>query len=252
MRSIWCRNRPKRRYALSDEPYGATVRDVVLSFDDGPDEVNTPKLLDVLAKHRIRAVFFVLGKNLVKPFGRQILRRIHAEGHWIGNHTYTHPDLTKLHRSEIRDEIARTAALIGDADRGIKIFRPPYGSSDQQVDQIARELKYRRVLWNVDTTDYKEESMSGAWLQNGLSQIRVRQCSVILAHDALSTTVGRMDEFIAAIKEIPLVRFPASRTFIKRDMPSIQFGSLDAGRRARTLRTLRQFLELLMPLPKTS
>lgn len=193
------------------ELYGAGhgVREVVFSFDDGPHAVNTPKLLDVLGNNGLKAVFFVVGQNLATAHGKEIVKRMSAEGHYVGNHTYTHPNLTKLSEAQIRDEISKTATLIGDADRGIKLLRPPFGAHNQLVDQIAREMGYRVVLWNVDTNDWNPKYRAGAWVQLGLDQIEAREHSLVLAHDIHPTTVAKVDEFIAAVKALPNVTFPA-------------------------------------------
>jgi peptidoglycan/xylan/chitin deacetylase (PgdA/CDA1 family) len=188
---------------------GNGTREVVFSFDDGPHPVNTPKLLDILAKHGVRAIFFMIGENLATPHGKEILKRISAEGHYVGNHSYTHPNLAKLTEAQIRDEISKTAELIGNADRGMKLLRPPYGSHNQIVDHVARELGYRLVLWNVDTQDWNPKYKEGGWVQLGLDQIEARAHSLVLNHDIHPTTVARVDEFITAIKALPNVQFPA-------------------------------------------
>ena len=111
------------------------VRRVVrLSFDDGPNPTTTPPLLDHLRDHGVKATFFVLGQNIVHQEGRAILERIACDGHQIGNHSYSHPDLTKLTAKQIEDEIKRTEALIGSLDNGMKLFRPPFGFHNSTVD----------------------------------------------------------------------------------------------------------------------
>jgi len=193
------------------ELYGAGtgVREVVFSFDDGPHPVNTPKLLDVLAKHGVKAIFFVVGQNLATSHGKEILERIATDGHYVGNHTYTHPNLAKLTEEQIREEINKTAALIGNADSGIKLLRPPYGAHNQVVDKVAHDLGYRIVLWNVDTQDWNPKFKAGGWVQLGLDQIEAREHSLVLAHDIHPTTVAKVDEFITSIKTLPGVQFPA-------------------------------------------
>jgi len=102
------------------------MRNVCLSFDNGPDPEITPGVLDTLAKHGIRATFFVLGRKIVEPARLAICQRAKAEGHWIGNHTYSHetplglqtgPDVANL-------EVARTQQLIGELAHPDKLSRP--------------------------------------------------------------------------------------------------------------------------------
>jgi len=202
---------------------GTQRREVLLSFDDGPHPENTPKLLDVLGNHGIKAMFFVEGQKLAKPFGTEILRRIASEGHYVGNHSYTHLDLTKLADREIREELTRTEALIGDADRGIKLLRPPYGSCNRLVSHVAHDLGYQLVFWNVDTLDCDPRFQPGGWVQHGLNQIKEREHSLVLAHDFHPTTVGKAEEFITAIKAIPNVQFSTSRRSVRKLVASIRY-----------------------------
>jgi peptidoglycan/xylan/chitin deacetylase (PgdA/CDA1 family) len=197
--------------ALMSELYGAGhgVREVVFSFDDGPHPVNTPKLLDILEKEGLKAIFFVVGQNLESAKGKDILKRISADGHYVGNHTYSHPNLAKLTEEQIRNEIEKTAALIGDADHGVKLLRPPFGAHNALVDKVVHDMGYRIVLWNVDTNDWNPKYKDGGWVQLGLDQVEAREHSLVLAHDIHPTTVARVDEFITAIKALPNVQFPA-------------------------------------------
>jgi peptidoglycan-N-acetylglucosamine deacetylase len=207
---------------------GNRLREVVLSFDDGPHVVNTPLLLDILANQGVKAVFFLMGIHLVGPSGNEILERIRSEGHYIGNHTRTHPDLTRLTEAEIRDEIAETANLIGDADQGIKLFRPPFGSHNPLVDEVAHDLGYDVVFWNVDTRDWDFKLQHGGWVQYGLSQIESREHSLVLAHDHRLTTVVRMEEFITAIKAIPDVELRVNKKSLLKLAASVPYPPWDA------------------------
>src|SRR5687767_6974333 len=87
-------------------------REVLVTFDDGPHPKFTPRLLDCLKEHEVKGVFFVLGQRVAAPGGKEIVRRAFEEGHRIGNHTYSHPDLRKLDESKVREELTRTERLI--------------------------------------------------------------------------------------------------------------------------------------------
>ena len=171
-----------------------------LTFDDGPHPVNTPKLLDELKQAGILATFFVLGKNL-NALGQEIIQRAASEGHQIGNHTYSHPHLTESTEDQIREEISRTEQLIGDANRGVKLFRPPYGEHNRLVDQVARELGYSMVLWNVDSRDW-DPGYQDSWVEHALEQIVAQEESIMLAHDNQTTTVTKVGAFIARFREL--------------------------------------------------
>ncbi|GAC1434943.1 MAG: hypothetical protein NVSMB51_03300 [Solirubrobacteraceae bacterium] len=126
---------------------------MLLTFDDGPGEC-TGALLDLLGERGISATFFVLGEQAAaRP---QLLRRIAAEGHRVGNHSWDHPVLPQLPAPEQRDQLVRTSAaierLLGEPPT---IFRPPYGASSPGLEQIAAALGMTTLLWDVDTRDWQ-------------------------------------------------------------------------------------------------
>lgn len=188
--------------SLSDLRIGETTsRRIHLTFDDGPHLINTPRLLDNLEQLGVLATFFVTGKRLENPEARQLLERIAAAGHQIGNHSYSHLHLTELSEKEIRKEISKTEKLIGDTDRGIKVFRPPFGDHNSLVDQIVGELGYRLVLWNVDTFDWHPEHQH-QWVKHTMARIITHRDSIVLAHDTMTTTVDQVGSLIENIREL--------------------------------------------------
>jgi len=176
-------------------------RQIHLTFDDGPHLVNTPTLLDTLKEQGVLATFFVQGRNLETPEAQKLLDRIASEGHQIGNHTYSHLHLTELAAQQIREEISKTEKLIGAADRGIKIFRPPFGDHNSLVDQIAQDLGYSLVLWNVDTFDWHPKFQS-CWVDHAIARVATHKYSLVLAHDTLVTTVDQVASFVTNIREL--------------------------------------------------
>ena len=185
---------------------GDGVRDIVLTFDDGPHPKNTPRLLDILAENNIKAVFFMLGELLATPAGRAIATRVQSEGHLIGNHSFSHRNLRGLSESAIRDEVMRTNDLICECTGGCTLFRPPYGSSDATVSRVLVELGYTSMLWNVDTLDWKYKK-DGQWVDHGMEQIKAREDSIVLMHDIHSTTVDNVPQLISRIRRIANYRF---------------------------------------------
>jgi peptidoglycan/xylan/chitin deacetylase (PgdA/CDA1 family) len=178
---------------------------VWLTFDDGPSAVHTKKVLSVLSAHQIKAVFFMIGRNCkIYP---DTVKLVADAGHRIGNHTYNHKKLTALTKAQIRDEIIRTEALIAPYMHGRKLFRPPYGAHNALVDDVAAELGYRTVIWNVDTVDWNADFRPDKWVQHGISQIKARQNSVVLNHDIYRSTAGNLDLFIQKIKAISGAKF---------------------------------------------
>ncbi len=218
-------------YAPTSQLYGRTFigrpgsRQLALTFDDGPNDPWTPQLLDVLAKHAVPATFFLIGRFVqMRP---DIVRRIAAEGHEIGNHTYSHPNLAvhsreRLFRELMQCEFALDAAGIRSpgsrverearlqathgprelaplAERiqglndfrnatGTKYFRPPWGARRPDTLSLAREAGYQPVMWSVMCYDWLETTAER------VEQHAVRQITtggdVILLHDGNRTEFG--------------------------------------------------------------
>jgi peptidoglycan/xylan/chitin deacetylase (PgdA/CDA1 family) len=128
-------------------------RTMVLTFDDGPDPRYTPHILDTLAEYDVRATFFVCGEQA--DWNRDLLGRMADEGHVVGNHTWSHPLLTRLTRSQIHSEMERTSDVIEDAygERPLW-FRAPYGAWNRAAFQLGAELGMEPLAWTVDTLDW--------------------------------------------------------------------------------------------------
>ncbi|MGC5010938.1 polysaccharide deacetylase family protein [Streptosporangium sp. DT93] len=160
------------------------VRCVALTFDDGPGPY-TGGLLDILAERRVRASFFVVGR-MVSEEDEAVLRRMVAEGHELGNHTWNHPQLTRLPHEEVRRELGRTQWLVKRVTGvTMNLMRPPYGLTGPQVAAESRHLGLAQILWNVDTRD---------WHDRDVSVVAHRAAaagpgSVVLLHDIHPTTV---------------------------------------------------------------
>lgn len=131
--------------------------ELALTFDDGPNPVWTPKLLDMLAEHDVRATFFLLGSHaLAEP---ELVKRIAAAGHVVGNHSWSHPNLAKSAAARVREELKRTKQTLEEiVGARVRWFRPPYGARRPAVFRIAREMGMEPVLWNAMTTDWSKRS----------------------------------------------------------------------------------------------
>lgn len=126
---------------------------VALTFDDGPDANSTPALLDLLRSEEIKAAFFCIGAKVATE--RELTARIAREGHWLGNHTYSHSYTTNLFSvARLRDELTRTQAVIHEAT-GVapKQFRPPVGLSNPRIFRVARAVGLQVVGWSVRSLD---------------------------------------------------------------------------------------------------
>ncbi|CAL9658959.1 polysaccharide deacetylase family protein [Streptomyces sp. enrichment culture] len=155
-------------------------RTMLLTFDDGPHPEYTPQILDTLAKYDVRATFFVCGE--MADYHPDLLSRMADEGHVVGNHTWSHPQLTRLSRRRIRSEMERTSEVVdkayGDPPRW---FRAPYGAWNRATFELGSELGMEPLAWTVDTLD---------WTTPGTGAIveRVEDGAapgvVVLSHDA--------------------------------------------------------------------
>ena len=171
---------------------GSDPAEVALTFDDGPNHPYTGQLIDVLARHQVRASFFLIGRYVQdKP---QIARALHQAGHLIGCHTMTHPKLMYMSRQRIRSEIADATALIEDTiGERVRFFRPPYGGRNPALFRAAAELRLIPVLWNVNARDWKARSAAEVEmrLQRGIVRNqRQQRGSNILLHDGGHLDMG--------------------------------------------------------------
>src|SRR6266496_5933973 len=132
-----------------DGPY------IAMTFDDGPSAMLTPKLLDILAAHHIKATFFVLGEMVAEH--PEILARAAQEGHEVASHSWSHPNLAKMSQEGVRSQLQRTDDEIKSATgKRPTLFRPPYGSiTEREKRWIHDEFGYDIILWDVDPLDWK-------------------------------------------------------------------------------------------------
>lgn len=193
----------------------AAGRRVWLTFDDGPHPENTPIVLDALKQAGARATFFVVGR-MAHYYGREgLLDRMHAEGHGIGNHSYTHPRLNELDEAKIRDELTRTDELISKYHGEAKLFRPPYGRYNRMVLNVAEELGYKTILWSVDPEDWNSENQPDGWVTKALGLLKDQEESVVLMHDLGKSTVEHVGLFLRQIRELGPVTFEGPESLWK-------------------------------------
>lgn len=162
---------------------------VAITFDDGPHPENTPRLLDMLKERRIKATFYVVG-NMVK-YSPQLIRRMIAEGHEIGNHTVTHGNLARMSDDALRKELqAAHDQIIAETGVTPRTMRPPGGAiKKSQKELMLREFGYPTILWSVDPEDWKRPgpAVVTSRLVNGASP-----GGILLVHDLHKPTVDAM------------------------------------------------------------
>jgi peptidoglycan-N-acetylglucosamine deacetylase len=159
---------------------------LALTFDDGPNDPHTLRLLEVLAKHNVRATFFLIGEYVVER--PDIAREIAAAGHVIGNHTYTHPNLIFASTRQVRAQISDCERALSEAvGKHSRLFRPPFGGRRPATLRVVRSLGLQPVMWNVSGLDWKGHSAD--YVEARVVK-QIRGGDVILLHDGGHTGLG--------------------------------------------------------------
>jgi len=155
------------------------TKKLALTYDDGPNDPHTLRLLEVLARHNVRATFFVIGRYAaLRP---DILRNVASAGHIIGNHTFSHPLLILKSAAEITRQLETCRRALTDAvGEHSNLFRPPFGGRRRAVFQVARKMGLQPVMWNV--TGYDWSAPSAHDIERKV-QRQVRGGNVVLLHD---------------------------------------------------------------------
>jgi peptidoglycan-N-acetylglucosamine deacetylase len=176
------------------QPPAGSAEVVYLTFDDGPTPAWTPRVLELLARYRARATFFVLGRSAAAY--PDLVRQEFAAGHGVGNHTWSHRRLTGLTGGQLATEVGTTSAAIQRATGApVRCLRPPYAVVDAASADRVRALGLRLVLWDIDTYDWRGP---GAGVIAGRVLGRVRSGDVVLMHDG----GGNRGQTLAALEQV--------------------------------------------------
>ena len=167
----------------------ATEQMVSLTFDDGPNPKTTPLILDILKKYNAKATFFILGQNIAG--NEDIIRRMVAEGHEVANHSWSHPDFTKLTPDQIKQEVEQTQATLEQitGQRPLMV-RPPYGAVNQTV---MNAMNLPAIYWSVDSLDWKTRDPKAIL---NVIQANTRPGSIVLLHDIHQPTAESIEPVI--------------------------------------------------------
>ncbi|WP_336209623.1 polysaccharide deacetylase family protein [Nonomuraea sp. LPB2021202275-12-8] len=189
---------------------------VALTFDDGPGPY-TAELLDILREADARATFFPVGGNAVaRP---ELLRRMSAEGHLVGNHSWAHRDLSKLATSKIADSLDRTEEAVTAAiGQRPTLVRPPYGEVNLDVRNVAHEHGLSLVSWDVDTYDQRGSSA------RAIADRAVEQAhpgAIVLMHDVNRATVDAVPDILKRLR---------GKGYAFVTVPELYSGQMRAGR----------------------
>ena len=190
-RNILAESRITFSFVHVDGPY------IAMTFDDGPSATLTPKLLDILAAHQIKATFFVIGENVAEH--PEIVARAAREGHEIGNHSWSHPNFAKMSDDGVRSQLQRTDDAIKSATGSRPtLLRPPYGSiTVREKRWIHDQFGYQIILWDVDPYDWKRPGPSV--VRNRILK-ETRSGSIVLSHDIHPGTIEAMPSTFDALE----------------------------------------------------
>ncbi len=179
---------------------------ISLTFDNGPDPEVTPLVLDTLAQHQVKATFFLLGKNLAEPQRRRLAQRAFAEGHRLGNHSYSHSVPFGLldPAAEAVGEILSTDALLGELRGPERLFRP-FGRGRLGKHLLNRQAwdalvahRFTCVLWTLIPP---ERDQPDSWMQLALDGCEQRAWSVVVLHDLPTGAMRHLGEFLRMLNE---------------------------------------------------
>lgn len=193
---------PSRIARLLKEPSEADRRArphlIALTFDDGPYQVATPLLLDVLKGLHVKATFFYIGRDA--ELWPELVRRTTIEGHEIADHTYSHPNLDQLSTASVAMEISKGARVLHrySADPGIDtLFRPPHGRYTEATLEVAQRLHYHTILWSDDPGDWR--TVTPEYLQTQI-ETHATAPDIVLLHSGRMPTVAMLPKVVARFR----------------------------------------------------
>lgn len=174
-----------------------TLKNITLTFDDAPDEVNTHKLLDILKENGVKASFFMIGENM-RGSNVALVKRAYDEGHLVLSHSFSHPRMTDLNAMDMSAQLDRTSQRIEEiTGKYPLLFRPPYGAINPLVVDVINEHNMTTILWSMDSLDWGIEDpkpivqIVGSKIQSG---------DIIMMH-CNSSSVGALPSIIKNLKE---------------------------------------------------
>lgn len=173
-----------------------------LTFDAGYENGYTPKILDTLKKHNVKATFFLVG-NYIKT-SPELVKRMISEGHTVGNHTFSHPDMSSItDKSAFAEELTKLEAIFEETTgtKLPKFYRPPQGKYSEDNLRAAQELGYTTVFWSLAYADWNNDSQPTE--QQALSKLlpRTHNGAVILLHSTSKTNSEVLDTLLTKWKE---------------------------------------------------
>ncbi len=205
---------------------------IALTFDDGPNPRWTPMLLDILARHNVRATFFLIGKYAVLQ--KPLVREMQAAGHRIGNHSWSHPNFAWTGNRQTREELTRTQQeLESILGQPVRFFRPPYGARRPYTLGLARSLGLTPVLWNAMAADWNAASGDPATQRKDAAAIAERLTALIDRNQrrGFASNIVLHDGGHRTLEANRAASIAAARLLLDRFTPTRQFVTLEAWER---------------------
>ena len=184
---------------------------IYLTFDCGYENGNTPAILDALQKHQAPAAFFVVGNFLSDQ--PDLVKRMAAEGHIVGNHTWSHPDMSKISTQEaFSEELNRVSALYQEttSQEMVKFYRPPQGKYSTQNLQMAKDLGYQTFFWSLAYVDWYQDNQPTKEQAFDKLLTRIHPGAIVLLHSTSSTNAQILDELLTRWEEMGYTFKPLS------------------------------------------
>ena len=199
---------------------------LTFTFDDGPDHRTTPVLLNMLDQYRVKAAFFVNGyrfhnRTAGGDENRSVLREIYKRGHYIGNHTFSHKDITSIASSEWKHEIDLVSIQVDDiVGRKLLMFRPPFGRNSEETLKKLESENYTIVMWNLDPLDWK--ARTALELLGRVKKVIEENPDggILLMHDTNSVTVEAFPLIMEWLRE-------RNRKLAAKNLPGLEIVGLD-------------------------
>jgi peptidoglycan/xylan/chitin deacetylase (PgdA/CDA1 family) len=178
--------------------HGPTYRLAALTFDDAPDALFAPIILDILTNYDIKATFFAWGKCAQQ--NPSMVRQIVQKGHLIGNHTYDHLDITKISVKQVREQIQRTEEEIYQI-AGVRtaLFRPPFGFFNDATIKEIIAMGYKIIMWNIDSYDWM--GLTGPAITSRVL-VNIKPGAIVLMHNACD---GSIDAGAGTVQSLPYI-----------------------------------------------
>ena len=174
---------------------------LALTFDDGPNKVQTIKVLNILEKYNVKATFFEIGENI--EYQKDIVKKVYEAGHEIGNHFYSHENINKMSKDEIKTSIVKTNELIYSITGKMpKVVRPPYGIVNNTLKEVCAELNMSIIIWTDDKDSKDWNKTKDSEIINNVTK-KVTNGDIFLFHDGSKTytnTLSAIDVIIPQLK----------------------------------------------------